>query len=161
MGDGGGRARRALIVAELALALVLLVGGGLLLRTFVALQRVDLGFNPSQILTGFVLPPAAAYRTDAHRGSPSTTRCSPAPPALPGVTQAALASVRAAQRRQRHRLPDRRPPGCRRAAPTRCITWYRVVSANYFSTMEIPLRRGRLFQDREAEPVVVVNEIDG
>ena len=46
MGDGGGRVRRALIVAELALALVLLVGGGLLLRTFVALQRVDLGFNP-------------------------------------------------------------------------------------------------------------------
>ena len=62
MSDGGGRARRVLIVAELALALVLLVGGGLLLRTFVALQRVDLGFNPSHVLTGFVLPPQAAYR---------------------------------------------------------------------------------------------------
>ena len=49
-----------------------------------------------------------------------------------------------------------------RPAPTRSsdalITWYRNVSANYFSVMEIPLRRGRLFQDREAEPVVVINE---
>ena len=46
MGDGGGRARRALIVAELALALVLLVGGGLLLRTFLALQRADSASMP-------------------------------------------------------------------------------------------------------------------
>ena len=49
-----------------------------------------------------------------------------------------------------------------RPAPTRSadafITWYRVVSANYFATMEIPLKRGRLFADREAEPTVVVNE---
>jgi hypothetical protein len=38
------------------------------------------------------------------------------------------------------------------------ITWYRIVSANYFATMEIPLKRGRLFTDREPEPVVVINE---
>src|SRR5205085_4008603 len=61
-GDGGGRARRALIVAELALALMLLVGGGLLIRTFLALQHADLGFNPDRVLAGFVLPPAATYR---------------------------------------------------------------------------------------------------
>jgi putative ABC transport system permease protein len=49
-----------------------------------------------------------------------------------------------------------------RPAPTRSadafITWYRVVSANYFAMMEIPLKRGRLFADREAEPTLVVNE---
>jgi len=67
LGDGGGKMRRALIVAELALALVLLVGGGLLLRTFVALQQVDLGFNPSHKLTGFVLPPQTAYKTEQQR----------------------------------------------------------------------------------------------
>jgi putative ABC transport system permease protein len=156
MGDGGRRARRALIVAELALALVLLAGGGLLLRTFLALQRVDLGFNPSQILTGFVLPPAAAYRTNADRlAFYDAVRARIG--ALPGVRQASLSSV----------LPltgdsdtDFLIEG--RPAPTRSadanITWYRIVTANYFSTMAIPLKRGRLFQDREAEPVVVINE---
>ena len=154
--DGGGRARRALIVAELALALMLLVGGGLLLRTFVALQRVDLGFNPSQLLTGFVLPPPAAYRTnDARLAFYDAIRARTA--ALPGVTQAALTSVvPLTGDGDTNFLIEGRP------APTRSsdalITWYRLVSANYFATMEIPLKRGRLFQDREAEPVVVINE---
>jgi putative ABC transport system permease protein len=92
MGDGGGRARRALIVAELALALILLVGGGLLLRTFLALQRVDLGFNPAQTLTGFVLPPPAVYKPDAQRLAFYDAILARTA-ALPGVKQAALASV--------------------------------------------------------------------
>ena len=154
--DGGGRARRALIVAELALALMLLVGGGLLLRTFVALQRVDLGFNPSQMLTGFVLPPQATYRTNEARLAfydALVARTS----ALPGVTHAALTSVvPLTGDGDTGFLIEGRP------APTRSsdalITWYRVVTANYFAAAEIPLKRGRLFQDREAEPVVVINE---
>jgi len=154
--DGGGRARRVLIVAELALALMLLVGGGLLLRTFVALQRVDLGFNPSRLLAGFVLPPPAAYGTDdARLAFYDAIRARTA--ALPGVTQAALTSVvPLTGDGDTDFLIEGRP------APTRSsdafITWYRIVTANYFATMEIPLKRGRLFQDREAEPVVVINE---
>jgi putative ABC transport system permease protein len=154
--DGGGRVRRALIVAELALALVLLVGGGLLLRTFLALERVDLGFNPNQLMTGFVLPPNAAYRTDARRLAFYDALLARTA-ALPGVKQAVLASVLPLSGdSDTSFLIEGRP------APTRSsdanITWYRVVSANYFSTMEIPLKRGRLFVDREAEPTVVVNE---
>ena len=156
MGDGGGRARRVLIVAELALALILLVGGGLLLRTFLALQHVDLGFNPARTLTGFVLPPGAVYKTDAQRIAFYDALLSRTG-ALPGVKQAALASV----------LPlsgdsdtsfviEGRPEPARSADAF--ITWYRVVSANYFATAEIPLKRGRLFRDREPEPTVVVNE---
>jgi hypothetical protein len=135
--DGGGRARRALIVVEFALALVLLVGGGLLLRTFVALQRVDLGFNPSQLLTGFVLPPPAVYNTDKAHDSPSTMRSWPGTTELPGVTQAALTSVvPLTGDGDTSFLIEGRP------APTRSsdafITWYRLVTANYFATMEIP-----------------------
>ena len=156
MSDGGGRVRRTLIVAELALALVLLVGGGLLLRTFLALQRVDLGFNPSRLLTGFVLPPPAAYRTDAQRlvfYDALLARTA----ALPGVTEAGLSSVLPLSGdSDTDFLIEGRP------APTRSsdafITWYRVVSANYFHMMEIPLKRGRVFRDREAEPTIVVNE---
>jgi len=156
MGDGGGRVRRALIVAELALALVLLVGGGLLLRTFLALQRVDLGFNPAQTLTGFVLPPGAVYRTDEQRLAFYDALLARTG-ALPGVKQAALASVLPLSGdSDTDFLIEGRP------APTRSadafITWYRIVSANYFSTMGIPLKRGRLFADREAEPTLVVNE---
>jgi putative ABC transport system permease protein len=156
MGDGGGRARRALVVAELALALVLLVGGGLLLRTFVALQRADLGFNPDHVVAGFVLPPPAVYRTNAQRLAFYDALLARSA-ALPGVRQAALSSV----------IPlggdsdtsfeiEGRPTATRRAdAP---VTWYREISASYFSTMGIALRRGRLIADHEAEPTAVINE---
>jgi predicted permease len=156
MGDGGGRTRRALIVAELALALVLLVGGGLLLRTFLTLQRVGLGFNPGGMMTGFVLPPQTIYRSPAQRLAFYDALLARTA-ALPGVKQAALSSVLPLSGdSDTDFLIEGRP------APTRSadafITWYRVVSANYFATMEIPLKRGRLFQKREAEPTVVVNE---
>ena len=156
LGAGGRRVRRALVVAELALALVLLVGGGLLLRTFVALQRVDLGFNPDRLMTGFVLPPPAVYKEDAQVLAFYDALLARTA-ALPGVQQAALASV----------LPLSGDSDTNffmegRPAPTRSadapVTWYRVVSANYFATLQIPLKRGRLFRDREAEPTVVVNE---
>ena len=92
IGDGGRGLRRALVVAELALALVLLVGAGLLLRTFVALQHADLGFNPNHVLTGFVLPPAATYKTAAQRRV-FYDRLLERAAALPGVREAALSSV--------------------------------------------------------------------
>ena len=156
LGSGGGRVRRALVVAEIALALVLLVGGGLLLRTFVALQRVDLGFNPDRLMTGFVLPPPAVYRSDAQVLAFYDALIARTA-ALPGVKQAALASVLPLSGdSDTNFLIEGRPAAPRSAdAP---VTWYRIVSANYFSTMEVPLKRGRLFRDREAEPTVVVNE---
>jgi len=155
-GDGGGRARRALIVAELALALMLLVGGGLLIRTFIALQRADLGFNPERVLTGFILPPGATYRTNKQRLAFYDAVLARTA-VLPGVRHAALSSV----------IPlggdsdtdfqiEGRPPA--QNSKDALIVWYRVISANYFSAMEIPLRRGRLFGDREAEPTIVINE---
>ena len=156
LGDGGRRARRVLIVAELALALMLLVGGGLLLRTFLALQRVDLGFNPGHLLTGFVLPPPTVYKSDAQLITFYDAILGRAA-ALPGVQQAAITSVLPLSGdSDTDFLIEGRPAPARSADAF--ITWYRVVSANYFSTMEIPLKRGRLFTDREAEPTIVINE---
>jgi putative ABC transport system permease protein len=156
LGYGGTRARRAFIVAELALALMLLVGGGLLLRTFVALQQTNLGFNPDHVLTGFVLPPAARYKTAAERTA-FYDRLVERVSALPGVSIGALSSV----------IPEGgdsdtdffiegRPRA--RSTDQSLITWYREVSASYFSAMEIPLRRGRLFAAGQSEPAVVINE---
>ena len=63
--SGGGRQRyrHALVVVEMALAVVLLVGAGLMLRSLWALQRVQLGFDPSQVLTMRLSLPAASYQT--------------------------------------------------------------------------------------------------
>ena len=156
-GDGSGRARQALIVAELALALMLLVGGGLLVRTFLALQRADLGFNPDHVLSGFVLPPRTTYETPDQRRAfydAVLARTS----ALPGVRQAALSSVVPLGGDSDTTIEIEGRPKAETNADA-LVVWYRVVSANYFNLMEIPLRRGRLFAAGEAAPAVVINEM--
>jgi putative ABC transport system permease protein len=155
-GDGGGRARRVLIVAELALALMLLVGGGLLIRTFVALQHADLGFNPDRVLTGFILPPPATYRTNPQRLAFYDAVLARTA-ALPGVQQAALSSVIPLGGDSDTNFVIEGRPEPTRSADALTV-WYRVISANYFAAMDIPLRRGRLIADREAEPTLVINE---
>jgi len=88
-----GRAlRSALVVAEIALALVLLTGGALLMQTFVRLLSADLGFNPENVLVGFVNPPRTAYKTAAEYRAFYDQVLEKAS-ALPGVQKAALASV--------------------------------------------------------------------
>src|SRR5204863_1746738 len=77
--------------------------------------------------------------------------------ALPGVTRAELSSVLPLSGDSDTSFVIEGRPEPTRSADAN-ITWYRVVSAGYFSTMEIPLRRGRLFAGREAAPSVVVNE---
>jgi putative ABC transport system permease protein len=156
LGDGGTRARRAFIVAELALALMLLVGSGLLLRTFVALQQSNLGFNPDHVLAGFALPPAATYKTDADRRA-FYDRLLERTSALPGVRIAALSSViPQGGDSDTNFFIEGRPRA--QSSDQALITWYREVSASYFDAMEIPLRRGRLFTTNDTAPVIVVNE---
>ncbi len=157
VGVVGRQTRRILIVAEVAVALVLLVGGGLLLRTFAQLQRVDLGFDPTNVLVGTVLPPAAKYRTPADRSvfyDQVLERIS----ALPGVRTAAIASIiplAGGDSDMSFTIEGAPPPVRPDDAPA---TWYRLVSASYLETFGVPLRRGRNFVAHEAEPVLMVNE---
>jgi putative ABC transport system permease protein len=136
--------------------LMLLVGSGLLIRTFIALQHADLGFNPDHVLAGFVLPQRPAYRTDAQRLVFYDAVLARAA-ALPGVTHAALSSVLPLGGDTDMNFVVEGRPAPRSEADTP-IVWYREVSANYFTAMGIPLRRGRLFADREAMRAVVINE---
>ena len=153
---GGAALRRVLIASEVALALMLLTGGGLLLQTFVRLQAADLGFNPQNVLVGFVNPPRASYDTMAkHRAFYEQVHHKAS--ALPGVSQAALASVLPLSGDsdtsfQIEGRPEAQSPS------ERAITWYRQVSAEYFQVMGMPLRRGRAFTAGEPAPSVVVNE---
>jgi putative ABC transport system permease protein len=155
-GAGGRVMRRSLIVAEVALALVLLTGGALLLQTFVRLQRADLGFNPSNVLVGAVNPPGPTSDTRAKHLAFYDQVFEKAA-ALPGVKKAALASVLplSGDSDMNFILEGRPAP---RSASETPVTWYRLVSASYFDTLEMPIRRGRAFETREAMPAVVVNE---
>jgi putative ABC transport system permease protein len=155
---GGGRSvRRALIALEMALALMLLTGSGLLLQTFLKLQTSDLGFDPSQTLVGFVNPPrAGGYDTMAkHRAfyDQVIERAG----ALPGVRRAALASVLplSGDSDTSFQIEGRAAPATPSQTP---VTWYRLISAGYFDVMGMRVVRGRSIGEHEASPSVVVNE---
>jgi len=156
LGDGGRRARRGLIVAELALALVLLVGAGLLLRTFVALQRADLGFNPDHVLSGFIVANRAVYKTPAERRA-FYDRVLERASAIPGAVSASLSSVTPLGGDNDTDFTIEGRPKPRTAADATTV-WYRDVSASYFQTIGIVLRHGRLLASNDTDPVVVINE---
>src|SRR5215510_4630824 len=155
---GGARLRSALIVAEMAVALMLLVGAGLLAQTFVSLQRVDLGFDAHNVLT------ATVELQEAHYAKPEQKvifyqRLQERVRALPGVTQASAILP----------LPisggdayiDFQIEG--RAAPVgeKPYADVRLVNLDYFSTLRIPLLAGRDFTAQDmlnSPPVAVVNQ---
>jgi putative ABC transport system permease protein len=143
------RARNAFVVAETALAIVLLVGAGLLIRSFARLQQVNVGFNPAQLLTAQIGLPRAQYAQPAQWISfyqQALERMN----ALPGAQEAAVA------------LPvplndsyinlafeiEGRPPRTKSDAPTADFV---AISPNYFHVMQVPLLRGREFSAADAE----------
>ena len=156
-GVGGRAMRRVLIGVEVALALILLTGGGLLLRGFIDLQRMDLGFRPDNILVGFVNPPRTTYTTPASRIAFFDQVLEKAS-ALPGVQQAALSSIiplGGGDNDTSFSIEGRPEPRTQSETP---VTWYRRISAGYFDVMGITLKAGHAFAAREAAPSVVINE---
>jgi putative ABC transport system permease protein len=150
--------RRVLVVAQVALTVVLLTGAGLLIRSFVAVQSVDPGFQTSRVLAatlrfGNALPRdtrAALYRD-------TMTRLSQ----LPGVTAAGGVSAMfflGDEAKFGLRAVEGRPPEPRDLwTPMKWAT----VSGNYFEALGVPLLRGRFFNDRDTKtttPVVIINE---
>ena len=150
---GGDRwTRSVLVVSELALAVVLLAGAGLLLRSFAQLQRVDPGFPTARLLTFSVTArDVAPGFLDA-----SLDRIR----ALPGVRDAAVINQLPVTGRgigAWFNMYDR-PVGTNETPPA---VAYRVASPGYFTTTGIPLRRGRLTtaEDRlDNHPSVLINE---
>ncbi|MCP3144875.1 ABC transporter permease [Pyxidicoccus xibeiensis] len=156
---GRGGARAVLVVAQVALALVPLVGAGLMLRTLHALHTVPLGFEPRGVTVADLSLPAHKYREDAARLSVLTSVLERVQ-ALPGVKSAGLAST--VPLWPRNGMTSVLLPGEPAAvAETRELTNFRAISEDYFATMGIPLKDGRIIGpvDRTGSvPVVVVNE---
>jgi putative ABC transport system permease protein len=154
-------ARGALVVGEVALAVMLVVGAGLLIRSFMNLMRVDMGFNRSELTTFALVLPAPRY--DAQKRVDFYARLSDRLRALPGVQSVAamsglppLRNVNANDTDFEH-IPNNLPPG---QAPPQNTDFWQFVSVGYTDTMGIPIVAGRAFTDtdRTGAPVALVNE---
>jgi predicted permease len=160
--SGTGRhhyARNALVVTETALALVLLIGAALLIRTFASLREVNPGFNPSHVLS-FETSLGGSKYTATARVDLLTRDVVRRIESIPGVIAAANVPF----------LPLEggfglgfdivgRPLGPGEQSTGGAAWTY--VSPSYFKALEIPLRRGRLFNERDSgasPPVVIINE---
>lgn len=155
----GGRLRAGFVVVQVALALVLLTGAGLLIRSFAALVRVDPGFDTERVLTMQIsLPGAGEYEQDAARvrffdelgdriGRLPGVRAAGAVSFLPLTGLAAATSFEVVGRP----LPRGQEP----------VADVRIVSGDYFSALGIPLVKGRRFDERERREKVggaIINE---
>ena len=153
---GSLRFRRALVAAQFGLCTVLLVTAGLLVESLANLTRVELGFNPSGVVTARASLQDSAYTGAAaaaglFRSTLDTIR------RLPGVEHASVASNVPVERGLNLPIHSPRPSA---EAPVSSVDW-RYVTEGYFETMQIPLREGRLFDTRDtagSRPVALVNE---
>ena len=149
--------RNLLVVAETALSLVLLIGAGLMLRSFARLLAVDPGFNADRVLT-LRVPLPAAITLDAQR-APHYTHLIEQVQSVPGLTAVGLISplpltnvdANATFAVEGRPAPDTDPP----------LVKLRIASPGYFRAMGLRLTRGRVFEDSDgtgAPPVAVVND---
>ena len=153
------RVRNIFVVTQVAMALVLLIGAGLLIKSLNKLQSVDPGFNPKGLLTMRVSLPSQKYDTDA-KTVDFFSRALGQIKALPGVEDAgSIDSLPFTVPHSGTSIEVEGEP--KRPAGQQLTTGVCVVSQDYFRTMNIPLKQGRLFtaeEEREMRHVVVVNE---
>ncbi len=160
---GGGarshRLRGTFVTAEIALAFVLLIGAGLLIKSFGRLQSVDPGFDAKNVLTMTVNVPAWKYDSDRKildffKQATNQLQTLPDVEAVGAINSLPFNGPHAGTNVEIEGQP-KQPPG------ERLSTGICVTDLNYFNAMRIPLKQGRLFSRQEAyeeHHVVVVNE---
>ena len=165
----GNSIQRVLVVSEVALAVVLVIGAGLLLRSFDRLLRIDPGFNVKNLLTVNINLPSSRYQ-DNPRVTAFYDQLLERVRALPGVASAAATSglpLTGPSGDTVFRIegrPDSDGAGDRTTPPDRSAfghVYFWQVTPDYFKTMGIALRQGRALQasdEANAPPVVVINE---
>jgi predicted permease len=155
--SGALRLRAALMTLEVAMTLVLLVGAGLLMRSFEKLVRVDPGVDPRGVTTGWIGLPAKRY-PDAERQRAAMDDIIHRIQAIPGVTSAALTSalplsgnIQLKQTFEGHPRPKGQEP----------LLQMQLITPDYFRTMGIRLLMGRDFEPSDGangQPVVWIDE---
>ena len=162
-GSSGGRwrgiVRGLLVVSQIAVSMMLLIGAGLLMRSFIQLQHVPLGFNPDRLLLmNISLPPTRYSSSTQIEGffDGALKQIS----SLPGVRSAAISSgIPLRPWRYTSVLPEGQPdvPLAQRASLS-----IQVITPGYFETMGIPVLSGRTFTERDsagAPRVVMINQV--
>ena len=150
------RVRSALVAGEVALAVVLVVGAGLMMRTVLNLMHVDAGFDRSRLVVFGVALPTATYSTFERQGQ-VYQRLVDRLAAMPGVENVSIVSGLPPQRQANAFGTDIEDYTPRPDVPD-VVDFYQTVTAGYFEAMRIPIVRGRTFRDRTSAPVAVVNE---
>ena len=158
VGAGGRRVRNLLVVSEVAFAFMLLIGAGLLMKSFVNLMRVDPGLNPENVLTMQINLPVLRY-PDSPQISAFYKQLLEKTRALPGVVNAGTTSILplgGANTDTNFMIEGQTPDEMKHQG-----VWYQQVSSDYLQTMGIRLLKGRHFtgQDNaDAQRVVIVTE---
>jgi predicted permease len=162
-GNAGNRAgattRQILVVIEIALAMVLVVGAGLMTESLWRLSRVDLGFNPTNVLS-FRIQPSSGQVKSPEQIRAYFERMTQSIEALPGVSEVGAAQhLPLSGFNWNADLDIEKNPLPSTAAHPRVV--WRSVVGDYFGAMSIPLLRGRGFttaDTRDAPPVVIIND---
>ena len=152
--------RRLLVAGELSLALILLIGCGLMVKGFWKLQQVHTGMNPVNVVTMSIDLPSTTY-PKSEQADAFWERLGDAVSRIPGVQSSAIAAG----------LPPMRPPNMndtkiegwvmRKGGPIQNVDYYQGVTPAFFQTMGIRLMDGRLFDERDglnAPDVVIINQ---
>ena len=155
-GTSSRRIRRALVAAEFALAIVLLVGAGLLVRSWWSVTNIDPGFRPERVLVMAVSPPPTfsvpAQRTDLYYRVLEQIQ------AVPGVESAGIIDDLFSENPRERVLTVERDDG---TVSERLRFTSDEISADFFTTLGTPLLRGRFFSigdGPDAPPVAIINE---
>jgi len=163
-----GRIRRLLIVAEVALALVLLVGSGLMLRTFIKLRQVDVGFNARNVVTMRVPLPESKYPIPLSVNDPREpaglafsdqllTRIASLPGVQAATTASALPLGVGGEWGKFLSVEDQAATSIDQVPLVR----FALITGDYFRTFGIPVRQGRAFNSDDksnSQPVAIINE---
>ena len=160
---GGSRSRRPrnlLVACQIALGMVLLVGFGLLLRTFLRVESAPQGYDPRNVLTATIRLSPSRYanpldRSLLMRNALDRVRELPSVESVGIVDSLPMEGADALA--LRIQVPSLNPS----ASPVEQETWFVSVSPEYFSTLKVPLLAGRQFRDsdaRDSSPVVIVNQ---
>ncbi len=152
------RLRMLLVVSQTALALVLLVGAGLLIKSFWKLQRVSPGFETENVLVAGIALNNLEYPLNDPRRAVYFQQAAQRLASLPGVESVGAVSHLPLGGREMS-LPFQikgRPPLAGKVEP---IADIRIITPSYFDTLGIPLKRGRVFTEQETkQPLFVVND---
>ena len=152
--------RRGLVVAEVALAVMLVIGAGLLLRTVYNLSSVDAGFDRSRLVTFAMSVPTVNYPQAPQRAQ-LYQRLLGRLRELPGVQGATAMSGLPPERQVNANDTDIENYTAPPEGPFENVDYYQSVATGYFETMGIPIVNGRAFTETDASPsnpVTVVNE---